>query len=141
MRRRILLAVGVPITAVVIAAVAAAVILQPWRELTPEESTEKPATVVAERTTLTSDLLLAGDLTYGDEVELPGRNGIVTRLPRSGDVVAVGQALYEVDGRPVIAVRGDRPFWRDLGTGITDGPDVAQLETALTELGYGSGIT
>jgi peptidoglycan hydrolase-like protein with peptidoglycan-binding domain len=118
-----------------------AAVWQPWRDESPPTSTEKPATVVAERTTLTSNLLLNGDLTYGDEVDLPGRNGTVTWLPRSGAVVAVGQTLYEVDGRPVIAVAGSRPFWRDLAQGMTDGPDVAQLEQALADLGYGAGVT
>ena len=136
-----MLAVGLPVAAALIAATVVAVVWQPWRDESPPTSTEEPATVVAERTTLTSNLLLSGDLTYGDEVELPGGNGTVTWLPRSGAVVGVGQTLYEVDGRPVIAVAGSRPFWRDLTQGMTDGPDVAQLEQALADLGYGAGVT
>ena len=141
MRRRTRVAIGLPLAAVLIAATVVAAVWQPWRDDTPAASAEKPATVVAERTTLTSDLLLNGNLTYGDDVELPGRNGTVTWLPRSGAVVGVGQTLYEVDGRPVIAVAGSRPFWRELRSGMTDGPDVQQLEQALVDLGYGAKVT
>lgn len=141
MRRRTQLAIALPVTAVLIAGVAAAAVLQPWRSAGPEAEAEEPATVVAERTTLTSELLLSGDLSYGDVVDLPGRPGTITRLPSVGTEILAGQVLYEVDGRPVIAVTGARPFWRDLSTGMTDGPDVAQLETALAALGYGTDLT
>jgi hypothetical protein len=141
MRRRTILAIGVPVAVVLVAAAVAAVVWQPWRDLTPAAATEKPATVKAERTTLTSDLLLSGDLTYGDTIQMPGRQGIVTWLPSVGAVIAVGHSVYEVDGRPVIAVQGSRPFWRDLRVGIDDGPDVLQLEQALAALGYGAHVT
>jgi hypothetical protein len=141
MRRRTLAAIGIPLAAVLIAGTVVAVVWQPWRDESPQTATEKPATVVAERTTLTSNLLLNADLTYGEDVDLPGRSGTITWLPGSGAIVAVGQSLYEVDGRPVIAVAGARPFWRELRQGMTDGPDVAQLEQALADLGYGAGVT
>lgn len=141
MRRRTLAAIGIPLAAILIAGTVVAVVWQPWRDESPATATEKPATVVAERTTLTSNLLLNADLTYGEDVDLPGRNGTITWLPHSGAVVGIGQSLYEVDGRPVIAVAGARPFWRDLRQGMTDGPDVMQLEQELTDLGYGAGVT
>jgi len=141
MTRRTLAVIGLPLAAVLIAGAVVAAVWQPWRDNTPAASTEKPATVVAERTTLTSNLLLNGDLSYGEDVDLPGRDGIVTWLPKSGAVVGVGQTLYEVDGRPVIAVAGSRPFWRELRSGMTDGPDVQQLEQALVDLGYGAKVT
>ena len=50
--------------------------------------------------------------------------------------------LVEVDGLPVVLLHGDRPAWRDLGSGVDDGEDIRQLEQALTDLGYaGSGLT
>jgi peptidoglycan hydrolase-like protein with peptidoglycan-binding domain len=117
-------------------------VLQPWRApATASSDEDEPATVIADRTTLTSNLLLNGSLSYGDEISLPGRNGIVTGLPGAGDEIAVGHSLYEVDGRPVIAIRGSRPFWRSLEQGMGDGPDVTQLEQALVDFGFGSGIT
>jgi peptidoglycan hydrolase-like protein with peptidoglycan-binding domain len=134
--------IGIPVAVIVITAIAVAAILQPWRAPAAESSDgDEPATVVAETTTLTSNLLLNGSLSYGDEISLPGRNGTVTGLPTAGSEVAVGQALYEVDGKPVIAVRGSRPFWRSLERGMSDGPDVTQLEQALVDFGFGSAIT
>ncbi|MCU1422453.1 MAG: HlyD family secretion protein [Microbacteriaceae bacterium] len=141
-RRRALAWGGVALGVLVVAATVAAVVVQPWRSPAaglPVDADEA-GTVVAERTTLTADLILNGNLSYGDEITLPGRGGTVTRLPKAGDEIAVGQALYEVDGRPVIAVRGDRPFWRPLSDGIDNGADVQQLEQFLVDAGFGGEV-
>lgn len=132
-----------PIALVLVAAGIALAVLQPWRSAAEaaDESGDGPVTALAELTTLTSDLRLNGSLSYGASIPLPGRGGTITRLPNAGDVIGVGQALYEVDGRPVIAVRGDRPFWRDLSADMEDGPDVRQLEQALADLGFGADLT
>ncbi|MDQ0642783.1 peptidoglycan-binding protein [Microbacterium murale] len=132
----------VPVAVLLVAAAAALAVLQPWSSAadTPDDS-EKPVTAEAELTTLTSDLRLNGNLSYGASIALPGRGGTITRLPTAGDVIGVGQVLYEVDGKPVIAMRGDRPFWRDLGLGVENGPDVRQLEQALADLGFGKDMT
>jgi len=131
-----------PIGVLLVAAAVVLAIMQPWSSVaeTPDEKDE-PVTVKAELTTLTSDLRINGTLSYGASVALPGRGGTITRLPTAGDVIGVGQALYEVDGKPVIAMRGDRPFWRDLGIGVENGPDVRQLEQALADLGFGKNMT
>ena len=51
--------------------------------------------------------------------------------------------IAEVDGRPIIALQGPLPMWRDLGPSVTDGKDVLQLEYVLASLGYGDtyGVT
>jgi peptidoglycan hydrolase-like protein with peptidoglycan-binding domain len=67
--------------------------------------------------------------------------GVLTRLPAVGEVVRRGQAVYEIDGRPVVLMYGTRPPWRPLEPGMTDGVDVEQLESNLKELGYGAGLT
>jgi len=36
-----------------------------------------------------------------------------------------------MDGAPVPLFHGDRPFWRTIGDGVSDGPDVTQLEQNL----------
>lgn len=132
----------VPVGVLLVAAAVTLAVLQPWTSVaeSPDDS-KKPVTAEAELTTLTSDLRLNGTLSYGASIALTGRGGTITRLPTAGDVIGVGQAIYEVDGRPVIAVRGDRPFWRDLGLGVEDGPDVRQLEQALADLGFGKDMT
>ncbi|MDF1477840.1 peptidoglycan-binding domain-containing protein [Leifsonia sp. H3M29-4] len=135
MSRRLAFALICVLGAIVIAIA----VLQPWRS-DPELETESsgPVTEVVERTTLTSNLVLNGNLSYGESIDLPGRSGTITALPKAGQIVSVGQALYEVDGKPVVAVRGDRPFWRPLSYDSPDGPDIQQLEQFLVSAGFGT---
>ena len=59
--------------------------------------------------------------------------GVVTGI---GQVEAnQGDVLYEVAGTPVRAIEGTVPMYRDLALG-TQGADVAQLQRALTQLGF-----
>lgn len=130
---------------VVVAAGGVATMLwHPWDEPEADSSpldTESSVTAIATRTTLTSDLVLSAALGYGDPVSVPGRPGIVTALPQPGEEISVGEALYEVNGRPVVAIRGDRPFWRELSYGMSDGADVLQLKQALIDLGFGEDLS
>ncbi len=64
---------------------------------------------------------------------------MVTSVTTSGSVVHSGDILYSVDGRPVVALTGTAPAWRDLDSTVDAGPDVMQLETALVALGYDDG--
>ena len=139
MRRALL--IGTPVAALLVAAAVTALVLQPWRPAAAESTEDDAVTAIAERTTLTSELVLNGNLSYGEELDVPGAGGIITRLPKAGDEIAVGQAVSEVNGRPVIALRGERPFWRALSEGVPDGADVQQLEQALTDLGFGADLT
>lgn len=61
--------------------------------------------------------------------------GTITALDQPGTVVSPGQALYEVDGEPVILFYGTRPAWRTLAIGA-QGADVKQLEENLIALGF-----
>lgn len=63
-------------------------------------------------------------------------NGTITGLPAVDDVLQFGQPILEIDGEPVVLLPGARPAWRSLGTGITKGEDIRQLEAALVILGY-----
>lgn len=63
---------------------------------------------------------------------------VVTTLPEPGKVVRAGDVLLTISGRPVFLLRGGRPSYRDLGPGMT-GPDVAQLERALRDVGLDPG--
>ncbi len=65
-----------------------------------------------------------------------GSPGIVTWLPEVGATIGRGDALYRVDGKPIVLMIGKLPAWRTLKTGVSDGPDVRQLELNLVELGY-----
>jgi peptidoglycan hydrolase-like protein with peptidoglycan-binding domain len=61
--------------------------------------------------------------------------GSATGLPRPGQVVYRGQALYELDEKPVILLYGSVPDWRLVGPGAS-GQDVKQLEQNLLALGF-----
>jgi peptidoglycan hydrolase-like protein with peptidoglycan-binding domain len=117
---------------------------------TPEVPT---GTATVARTDVVERQQVAGTLGYGDSVTVPGQSaggggssgaggggqtqdGILTRLPAVGAVLARGQALYEADGHPVPLWYGSRPAWRAFQLGMTDGPDVRQLEANLVALGY-----
>lgn len=61
---------------------------------------------------------------------------IITKQPLgSGDQINASKVIAEVNGRPVFAVAGAFPFYRDLSPGDT-GPDVRQLQEALKSAGY-----
>jgi peptidoglycan hydrolase-like protein with peptidoglycan-binding domain len=62
--------------------------------------------------------------------------GRITWLPKVGQVVGRGGTLLSVDNRPVQLFYGPKPAWRDLSTGLDDGPDIRQLEQNLVALGY-----
>lgn len=86
--------------------------------------------------------MVSGTNAYLDQAVVAAAGpGTLTWLPAVGTVVAADQRLYEVDGQPVVLWTGARPAWRDFASGMTDGPDVAQLERCLTQLGYGAGLT
>lgn len=61
-----------------------------------------------------------------------GASGVVTqRRVRPGGRVEVGDVVYTVDLRPVVAMAGHVPLFRDLATG-DEGADVRQLQRFLT---------
>jgi peptidoglycan hydrolase-like protein with peptidoglycan-binding domain len=73
-----------------------------------------------------------------------GRNsaaGVVTSVDVApGDEVSAGAVLYTIDLRPVVAAVGAVPAFRDLSL-RSEGPDVAQLQSLLAELGlYGGEV-
>ena len=62
--------------------------------------------------------------------------GVVTWLPKPGDVVEFGTVLYAVDHRPVVLMKGSLPMYREIAYKLADGPDVAQLERNLVNFGF-----
>ncbi len=104
-------------------------------------------TVPVERRQLTSTLTLSGEIRYdepttvrivGDVGASAGQRQVITRAPTAGEPVTEGSVLAEISGRPVFAFLGMLPVFRSFGPGIT-GPDVEQLEAALSRLGYDPG--
>ena len=60
--------------------------------------------------------------------------GIVTHLPAPAQIIGRGQPLFAVDDRPVPLLFGPVPAWRDFSLGMTQGPDVAELNVNLRRL-------
>ncbi|WP_329080777.1 peptidoglycan-binding domain-containing protein [Streptosporangium sp. NBC_01469] len=105
-------------------------------------STEGPATATAAviRTDIAHRRQVNGTLTYAGRYQVLGTGATITRLPAIGSTVTRGRTLYEAAGRRVPLLYGDRPAWRTLALGVSDGPDVHQLERNLRVLGY-RGVT
>jgi Putative peptidoglycan binding domain len=105
----------------------------------PKPPPVSTATVV--RTTLADSVLMAGTLGYAaTDPLINGLTGTYTQLPSVGTVVSAGQVLYRVDNLPVVLMTGGTPAWRLFAAGMTDGPDVAELQSSLIGLGDASGL-
>jgi hypothetical protein len=104
------------------------------------EQKHVPNTAPVERKTLQETVTAPGSLSYAGASPLSaGRAGTITRLPSEGGKVRLGGVLYSIDNRPVVLLRGRLPAWRAFDTGMSDGPDVRQLERSLGALGHFSG--
>jgi peptidoglycan hydrolase-like protein with peptidoglycan-binding domain len=66
--------------------------------------------------------------------------GTYTQIPGPGRHIAAGGVLYAVDNLPVVLMAGRIPAWRAMAPGISNGPDVTELERNLIALGYASGL-
>jgi multidrug efflux system membrane fusion protein len=125
------------------------------RSAAPPAAAEAPtglATVT--RTDVVARQQVAGTLSYGASSTVAAQaqggaadgssgagggqpeGGILTRVPAVGAVVERGQELYEVDGHAVPLWYGTRPAWRAFQLGMSDGPDVRELEANLVALGF-----
>jgi multidrug efflux system membrane fusion protein len=85
---------------------------------------------------------LVGD---GDQVQFgqpivalsaaPG--GTFTEVAAEGSIIEEGGVLYRVDNRPTVLMYGQTPAYRAMASG-DEGTDIAQLQSALIELGFAS---
>ena len=95
-------------------------------------------TVPVESRTLSQNVVVRGTIRLSDETPVPVNStlgsSVISRLVKAeGDTIDEGDVLIEVAGRPVIALQGDLPAFRNLIPGL-EGPDVEQLEEALVRL-------
>ncbi|TDD96296.1 efflux RND transporter periplasmic adaptor subunit [Jiangella asiatica] len=93
------------------------------------------ATAEVTRGTLAATETWAGTLGHGDALTVLSGQGTITRLAAQDAEVTRGTELFRLDERPVTALLGAIPMYRDLGPGDT-GVDVEQLEANLVALGY-----
>jgi peptidoglycan hydrolase-like protein with peptidoglycan-binding domain len=100
-----------------------------------------PSTATVVRTSLATTVLTEGTLGYAPTLPIVNQiAGTYTWLPAIGSRVRPGRALYRVDNLPVVLMRGGTPAWRPFVLGMTDGPDVRELQANLIALGYAAGL-
>jgi peptidoglycan hydrolase-like protein with peptidoglycan-binding domain len=126
------------------AALAGAVAAVAVRGGTPAPAPPAPppvSTATVVRTDLATTVLTAGTLGYAPTRPVVNRvAGTYTWLPAAGRQIRPGRALYRVDDLPVVLMAGRTPAWRPFALGMTDGPDVAQLQANLIAEGYAAGL-
>ncbi|WP_436531621.1 hypothetical protein [Actinoplanes sp. HUAS TT8] len=88
--------------------------------------------------TLTQTVQLSGTLTYAASlgVDFQGLPGILTASTAPGAVIGRGGILFRVADQPVRLLLGATPAFRDFGYGMSDGPDVRELEANLVAMGF-----
>lgn len=69
-----------------------------------------------------------------------GQTSAYTVLPAVGQVLTRGQQLFAVSAQPVPLLYGSVTLWRAFAPGMSAGPDVAELNQNLADLGYGAGL-
>lgn len=95
-----------------------------------------PATAPVVRENLSATAPVSATLGYAGSYTVSGQGGgTLTWLPQPGQVISLGQVLYETgNGSPVVLLYGTVPDWRAMSEGIS-GADVAQLNHDLVALG------
>jgi hypothetical protein len=102
-------------------------------------------TYPVEKRILSSDLIIRGTMRYSDPLvvalapsALRPPPVLVSQPPVKGATLNEGNVAMVVSGRPVFAITGATPGYRDLGPG-TVGADVRQLEQYLQRNGFAPG--
>ncbi len=89
------------------------------------------------RTNLTETTSYDGTLTFADSRSVTAKSaGTITWLPAASTTISQGQRLYAINAAPTVLLYGSVPMYRTLQSGVGDGTDVKQLETALKALGF-----
>jgi hypothetical protein len=142
-RRRVLGLFGLGLVAITGAGVAGVRFVRSPQEAradaAPPDRSVLTATV--QNRVLRQTVVLRGTVGSATTVDVTPQPHDVDRVVLTGQRVTVGkdfgpgQVVLEVSGRPLIALRGAVPAYRDLRPG-SHGRDVAQLQAALRELGH-----
>ncbi|MFE9664377.1 peptidoglycan-binding protein [Streptomyces sp. NPDC005955] len=97
-----------------------------------------PATTTVVRTDLVQSKTVDGKLDFAQRRTVKSAvEGTVTVAADEGEIVTTGQALYELNDKPVTLLYGPVPMFREMKRGDR-GSDVLQLERNLRDLGYGA---
>jgi len=129
--------------AIVVAALTGSVVTLTVRG-NPAPAAPKPppiSTTHVVRTDLATSVLTGGTVEYAPTDPVVNHiDGTYTALPAVGATIAPGQPLYRVDNLPIVLMSGATPAYRPFGPGMTDGPDIEELESNLIALGDAHGL-
>lgn len=140
------LVAGVAVVSLLIGVAAMQFIVSP-AELAAQSKPPEPGpiTTPVENRTIENTVITRGEVTYADAVDVTidtaggeDRPVITGHVPEVGTEFTSGNIALEVAGRPVIVLPGGLPAYRSLSIGMR-GPDVVQLKTALSGMGYAAG--
>ena len=103
----------------------------------PKHSSTVSGAAAVERRDLVATDTESGTVGYADAQTVYNRlSGTITWLPAVGQVIDPGQALFRIDNAPVVLFDGFTPAYRALAPGVSDGPDVHELNRDLVRLGF-----
>jgi Putative peptidoglycan binding domain len=133
---------AIPSAVVAAALVGSVVTLAARGNATPAATKPPPlSTARVVRTDLATSVLTGGTLGYAPTDPVINHiGGTYTALPALGATIAPGQPLYRVDNLPIVLMVGSTPAYRAFEVGMTDGPDVEELESNLIALGDAHGL-
>lgn len=143
-RRRSLLTTVAVAVAVAVAGLGASSFIKSPQQLAAEAGPPKPSVITApvERLELMQRVVLRGDVRPSRSIDVvpvrsTGAGKLVVSSPplKVGARVRPGMVVSVVSGRPIIALHGPVPAYRDLRDGMK-GTDVVQLRKALAAIGY-----
>ncbi|MEU9082279.1 peptidoglycan-binding domain-containing protein [Streptomyces sp. NPDC048357] len=149
-RRKVLGAVVVAAALFSVAGVGVGSFIKSPAQAAADKAAPPPSVLSAalEKRVLKDTVTIRGMVTADQSVQVTGAAAgaagggakpVVTKVNvKAGETVAPGKVLVETSGRPVFALQGALPVYRDLKPGAT-GQDVAQLQQALTVLGHKTG--
>lgn len=108
--------------------------------------TPSPILVPVEKRLLSSEIVTRGTARFGQPHSIAiapsglktNTAGLVTSLPLPNKQFKEGDVLFTASGRPVMALQGTTPAYRDM-VPSSEGADVLQLEQALKRMGYDPG--
>lgn len=147
-QRRAAIVVAVVVLSGVVGGVVARTIKSP-DELAARTAPPAPSLITApvERRALSANVVVRGTGRHASRAgvtlnasTLKPAMTTFTSLPPAGSTLSDGGAALVVSGRPVFALTGALPMYRDLMPGVS-GTDVRQLQEALARLGIDPGRT
>lgn len=153
-RHRIVLATAIGTAVVSLAGLGASLWVKSPAQQMADTGAPAPNVLTAsvQRTVLTTTVVMRGTFTPGRLVQVapsaiapsagnPGGAGsmVVTKMQvRQGQQIKAGHVLAEYSYRPVYALPGAIPAYRDMTPGES-GPDITELQHALAQLGFPCG--